>query len=335
MQLPETDLNPPFRITRASHSVLNTSDLGKARAFYVDTLGFAVSDETADTLYLRGLEEIAHHSIVLRTGLGVSAERAGFRCFTEGDLEMLKAFFESHGLPVEWVEVPHQGRTLHASDAAGAPLEFCASMETKPRLINRFDLYQGIRPLRLDHFQLFVPDVAAETAFYADMGFRLSEYIVFNDGGNLLATFMQRKGNPHDIVFLQAPGPRLHHSAFTAPEASDLMHIGDLLVQHGFHKAVEWGPNRHWGPGWARSIYLVDPDGHRCEFFNNHYQMIDLEERPVQWTVAELQARPGWGAAPPQSWQTTAMSFRTVAAGASKTDNQLGAKNPFEAIVDH
>ena len=48
---------PPFNITRASHAVLTAKDLGASRAFYVDALGFVVSDEDRDTINLRGLEE--------------------------------------------------------------------------------------------------------------------------------------------------------------------------------------------------------------------------------------------------------------------------------------
>ena len=45
---------------------MTVKDLGASRAFYVDMLGFIISDEDADTLYLRGLEEACHHSLVLK-----------------------------------------------------------------------------------------------------------------------------------------------------------------------------------------------------------------------------------------------------------------------------
>ena len=58
--IPAPNFHPPFDITRASHVVLRVRDLMKSRAFYVDALGFVVSDATADRLYLRGLEEGLH-----------------------------------------------------------------------------------------------------------------------------------------------------------------------------------------------------------------------------------------------------------------------------------
>ena len=49
----------------------------RSRAFYVDCLGLLVSDETDDALYLRGVEERNHHSIVLRRC--ARSRRAGAR----------------------------------------------------------------------------------------------------------------------------------------------------------------------------------------------------------------------------------------------------------------
>ena len=54
MPLPKPNYNPPFNITRASHSVLHVKDIAKSRAFYVDLIGLVVSDEDKDTIYLRG-----------------------------------------------------------------------------------------------------------------------------------------------------------------------------------------------------------------------------------------------------------------------------------------
>jgi len=102
MSIPKPVYNPPFNITRASHSVLTVSDLAASRNFYVDLLGFIVSDEDRDTLYLRGVAEACHHSLVLKRGSGEpQAERVGMRVFSEEDLEKAKAFFDKAGLPAK------------------------------------------------------------------------------------------------------------------------------------------------------------------------------------------------------------------------------------------
>jgi hypothetical protein len=61
MKLPEVVYKPRFAITRASHVVIRVRDLQASRAFYVDLLGFVVSDERRDVIWLRGLEEGCHH----------------------------------------------------------------------------------------------------------------------------------------------------------------------------------------------------------------------------------------------------------------------------------
>ncbi len=159
MSIPKPNYHPPFNVTRASHAVLHVKDLAKSRAFYVDLIGFIVSDEDNDTIYLRGVAEGCHHSLVLKRAAVSEAERVGMRCFTEEDLEKAKHYFEKAGLPAQWVERPYQGRTLHVSDQLGVPLEFCATMTTKPRLVVQFDKHHGAVPQRIDHFQLLVPDV--------------------------------------------------------------------------------------------------------------------------------------------------------------------------------
>ena len=84
MSIPKPVYNPPFNVTRASHSVLTVKDLALSRSFYVDLLGFIISDEDADAIYLRGVAEACHHSLVLKRTRGEPrAERVGMRVFTD------------------------------------------------------------------------------------------------------------------------------------------------------------------------------------------------------------------------------------------------------------
>ena len=97
MQLPEPVYKPKFLITRASHLVSRVRDLQASRAFYCDLLGLVVSDENATTLWLRGLEEACHHSLVLKLG-EPAVERVGMRVLTEEDLDLLQVHFRGRGL---------------------------------------------------------------------------------------------------------------------------------------------------------------------------------------------------------------------------------------------
>jgi hypothetical protein len=97
----------------------------------------------------------------------------------------------------------------------------------------------GACPQRLDHFQITTPRVPDAMRFYMDMGFRLSEYIT-QDGSDVPSfAFLQRKGNPHDVVFAHGPGPRLHHVAFTVPESYHLLFLCDRLAECDLGDNVE------------------------------------------------------------------------------------------------
>ena len=64
---PPPHLTPPG-IVRAAYAELVVTDLGRAREFWVDVLGFVVTAESRDALYLRGYDELIHHNLILRAG---------------------------------------------------------------------------------------------------------------------------------------------------------------------------------------------------------------------------------------------------------------------------
>lgn len=306
MSLPDPIYKPAFDITRMSHVASRVADLGASRAFYTEVVGLVVSDQTDDTLWLRGMEEGCHHSLVLKKGQP-ECERIGFRVLVEEDLDRVARHFQDHGLPVDWVEVPYQTRTLRTRDPVGTPLEFCVSIETRPRLFHHVEKYRGAAAQRLDHVQVLTPQVPAALEFYNGMGFRLSEYVVAEGTDVPVFVFLQRKGNPHDIVFASSAGPRLHHLAYSVSETAFLHTTAELLVRLGQPDKVEFGPARHFSPGLARFLYLRDPDGHRVELFPGHYQTIDIEDEPMRWEIKDFLIG-GWET-PPQRWYDEATLF--------------------------
>lgn len=306
MKLPEAIFKPPFSITRMSHAVMQVSDLDASLDFYSEVLGMAVSDRSTDTIWLRGLEEGCHHSLVLKHGIP-GCERVGFRVLIEDDLDLVEAHFRSAGLPTSWVEVPYQSRTLHTVDPVGTPLEFCVSMEVRPRLFHHVELYRGASAQRIDHVQVLTPGVAEAMRFYMGMGFRMSEYVLPEGASDPVFIFLQRKGNPHDVVFANRGGLQLHHVAYTVADTAALIHTAELMVRRGEGDRVEFGPARHFSPGLARFLYIRDPDGHRVELFPSHYQTMDIEDAPVRWTPEEFRIG-GWQE-PPQRWLDEAIPF--------------------------
>jgi catechol 2,3-dioxygenase len=308
MTLPVANLDPPFRVTRASHVVLTVKDLAASRRFYCEVLGLVASAQDDDALYLRGVEEACHHSLVLRKGAEPACQRIGMRMLTEDDLKRAKDYFEAKGCPAAWADVPYQGRTLHVTDPVGTPMEFCATMPVMPRMITAFPQHRGGCALRLDHTQILTPEVRKACEFYMAAGFRLSEYIAPKGTFDLRGVFLQRKGNPHDIVFFNGAGPRLHHFAYFTAEGHHLLHACDVAGALGYGGTVERGPGRH-GPGHAMYVYFRDPDGHRVELFNMHYQVMDIENEPVAWDPADHNVSNPWGYPARQAWFEEATVF--------------------------
>ena len=304
---------PPFNIVRASHVALGVRDLGRARAFYADCLGLLVSDETPDALYLRGVEERNHHSIVLLRQDAPQAHAIGFKLASEEDLDRAAFWFAHKGLPTAFPETPHQGRTLRTQDPHGMPLEFCVRFAQAERMLQKYAVYRGGRIQRIDHHNCFTPDVQASHDFFTAMGLRTSEYTETDDSDDRLwAVWMHRKGNLHDIAFTNGRGPRLHHVGLWTSGPLDILHLCDVMATSGYLANMERGPGRH-GIGNAFFLYVRDPDGHRVELFTGDYLTADPDFEPLRWTLKDPQRQTLWGHPAPKSWFEEGAAFPGVA----------------------
>ena len=312
MPIPPPVLTPPFNIVRLSHVVLGVTDLAASRRFYVDTLGLQVTDEDEGTLWLRGLEERGHHCLVLRQSGAAEVEALSYKLWSEDDLDAAEAWFRAEGHPTEWVTRAYQGRTLRTTDCFGAPMEFYHRMDRLPPIHQRYALYRGVRPLRIDHFNVFAPDVDQAVAFYGRIGFRVTEYTEDEESGRLWAAWTHRKGGVHDIAFTNGTGPRLHHVAFWVPTPLAIIDLLDLMATTGWVGHIERGPGRH-GISNAFFVYVLDPDGHRTELYCSDYQTVDPDLEPIRWDLKDPQRQTLWGAPAPRSWFENGAHFSGVA----------------------
>lgn len=69
-------------VVRSAYAQLAVTDLGAARWFWVDMLGFHIQYEDAESLYLRGTDELTHHSLVLRKGDLAALDHISYRVRT-------------------------------------------------------------------------------------------------------------------------------------------------------------------------------------------------------------------------------------------------------------
>ena len=304
-------------ILRAGHAELYVSDLDRARAFYVDLLGLVETASTAQRIYLRGLEERQHHSLVLRAGRGGGgASHVAFRVASPDDLERLALLARQQSLAHRWIEDDErgQGRALRLQDPNGLPLEFYCEMDAMPRMLQQYHLHRPVQIMRLDHFNCQVPDVTVAAAWYQrDLGFRCSEYTVKETDGRdeLWAAWLTRKQTVHDLALMNGIGPRLHHVGFWVPDALAVLRACDVLAAAGYHRAIERGPGRH-GISNALFVYLRDPDGNRIELYANDYLTADPDADPIRWEVDDPRRATFWGSYAPPSWFDEAMRVSNI-----------------------
>lgn len=312
MPVRKPNVDPPFNIVRASYIEFGVRDLARARAFYVDCLGLLVSDENAEALYLRGVEERGHHSIVLRQSRVPEIRALGFKVASEQDLDRAAEWFGRRNLPVSFPDLPYLGRTLRTADVFGMPLDFYFAMDRRENMLQKYAAYKGARIQRIDHINCFTPDVQASYDFYTEIGFRLTEYTETDDRDpKLWAVWMHRKGNVHDLAFTNGAGPRLHHIGMWTSGALDIIHLCDVMATSGYLSNMERGPGRH-GISNAFFLYVRDPDGHRIELFTSDYLTVDPDLEPIRWSLRNPQRQTLWGQPAPASWFEEGTTFAGV-----------------------
>ncbi|MCH4813715.1 3,4-dihydroxyphenylacetate 2,3-dioxygenase [Vreelandella neptunia] len=320
MPTPAPNLYPDFNIIRLSHVIFGVTDLAKSRHFYVDTLGLQVTDEDDRRIYLRAMEERGHHCLVLEKSDTAAIQALSFKLFDEVELDKAYTWFEQQGHSVEWVERPYQGRTLRTVDCFNTPIEFYFQMDRLAPIHQKYELYRGVKPLRIDHFNLFSSSVDKAVEFYNSMGFRVTEYTEDEESGKLWAAWMHRKGGVHDIAFTNGEGPRLHHTAFWVPTPLNIIDLCDLMATTGYVDNIERGPGRH-GISNAFFLYILDPDGHRIEIYCSDYQTVDPDLEPIKWDLKDPQRQTLWGAPAPRSW----FEYGSVFEGVDTETSQLKA----------
>jgi catechol 2,3-dioxygenase len=309
-------VTPGFDIVKAGHIEYLVTDLKEARRFYVDALGFVVSGSDRSHLYLRGLEERHHHSLTLTKSDAPGVGHLSFRVSDEEGLAGVDRLLKSKGCFTTWVkegEEKAQGKALRTRDPFGFPIEFYHRMKKERWQLQRFDRYKGAKVMRLDHFNLMLPDVASAFRWYVrSLGFTCTE-TTETEGPktSLWAAWLRRKHTCHDVALTTGEGPRVHHAGFTVPDRAAIMDCADLLASKGYLKLMERGPGRH-GVSNAFFLYLRDPDGNRLELYTGDYLSADPDWVPIKWKLNDPQRQTFWGAPTPASWFNDAMRVRSV-----------------------
>ena len=296
----------PPDIVRSAYAELIVTDLRRAHWFWVQLLGFVLTEASPGALYLRGYDELTHHNLILREGPEPANGRLSFRVRTPADLDRAVEFYrhlECRTVRLPAGTTPGIGEAVLVEDPLGFTVEFFHEAALADRLQQRYDLRGGSEVARMDHFNIVVPDVQAAYRYYTSLGFGLSETI--EDGQTLYAAWMYRKQTVHDIAFTGGAGPRLHHLGFFAHESHHVLRICDILGSLHEESHIERGPGRH-GVSNAFYVYLRDPDGHRLEIYTSDYYTGDPDHPVLRWDVTDPRRRDFYGHAVIPSWYAEA-----------------------------
>ena len=308
-------MGPGFDIVKAGHIEFLVTNLREARRFYVDTLGFVVTESDKSHVYLRGLEDRQHHCLTLTQSDSPGVGHFAFRVATEEGLKAIEKLAKSKGTYTRWVEANQergQGRALLVEDMFGFPVEFYSKMAQEEWMLQKFQNYTVAKVMRLDHFNIMLPDAATAYEWYVkDLGFGCTE-VTETEGPKpvLWAAWLRRKHTCHDIALTTGKGPRVHHAGFTVSDRGSIMDAADLLASSGYLKSMERGPGRH-GVSNAFFLYLRDPDGNRIELYTGDYISADPDWIPIRWKLNDPQRQTFWGAPTPASWFNDAMLVRS------------------------
>ncbi|MDA0261451.1 MAG: VOC family protein [Proteobacteria bacterium] len=140
--------------------------------------------------------------------------------------------------------------------------------ESDPSIDPRYDPSPEIRrvadaplhPIRVTHGCIVTDDLAALRGFYEHTGG--FDPVFTTPDGNLV--YLRGAASHYDMILAQAgPGTTAgyHHTAFELAADDDLDAAASALVRHGV-KIVERCDFPH-----KQSLYIVDPDGTKLEFF--------------------------------------------------------------------
>lgn len=290
----------PPHIVRIGHAVLYVTDLTASRHFYVDLLGLNIVHESRNALYLRGVED-REWSLKLELAAEPGVKHLAFKAGSEEAVDQLVAFAEEQGLPYRWETEQDRSRLLRMQDPFGFPLAFYYQSTRHPWLLSQCHLHRGPGIQRIDHVNVLSPQVQKMTAWYMkDLAFRLSEYTE-DDDRRIWASWLQRKGNVHDLAITNGAGPRLHHFAYWMPDSSRILQLCDIMAGARETDRIERGPGRH-GISNAFFLYLRDPDGHRIELYTSDYLTVDPDFEPIRWHLHDPRRQTLWGAPAPHSW---------------------------------
>lgn len=307
---------PIFDVAQLAHVEILTPKPDETLFFFEEFLALEETEPEGQSVYLRAYKDFYHSTLKVtesgEAGMGHCAWRASSPQGFERRVQALKASGQGRGWidgdkghgPAYQFETPdgHGMELVWEVDYYGHPEGQKCSLLNRPRKRPR----HGVPVRRLAHVNLMAADPGASSDFMVEqLGFRLREYIVDDESGATLGTWISVTNLAHDIAFVFDPTGirgRLHHVCYWYGIPQHVYDIVELFKDADIQ--IEAGPGKH-GISQAMFLYVYEPGGNRVELFSDSgYLIFDPTWKPVEWKMSEV---PGsgdvWvGHAFPWSW---------------------------------
>ncbi|WP_338602256.1 3,4-dihydroxyphenylacetate 2,3-dioxygenase [Sulfolobus tengchongensis] len=308
-------------ILRVSHVCIRVTDLDKARYFYSELLGLVETERSGDYIYLRGIEEGQHHSLILKKSSSAGLSYIGYRVSKGEEIDKAREELSNLGLKVIRFKEKGVEDGLLFETPGGIPVFLYYDMEYVGDLRLAFYKHRGVSPVRLAHVNYVVNNLEAEVEFLKKyMGYYETEMYLDKDG-NRTVVWLTRRGDSHEVAIAKADKrfPGFHHETYYVHDLRDVIRAADILASARLWDNIERGPGRH-GATEGYYIYLRDFDKNRIEFFTNDYVVLDPDKwKPIVWTHDQFRYRSDFWARPiPQSWLTEWVPVEDISTGQLK-----------------
>ena len=279
------------------------SDMAAWKTFATDILGVGIGYEAAnETTGLRMDEKV--HRIILENGPADDLAFVGFDCGDAAGFEALIADLGAAGIEVEPCEAAlaaerHVQQLACTTDPAGNRVELYtglanADADFTPELVT-----SGFRTDAGGAGHTFFPvaDAPAMHAFYARLGFTLSDHIAAEvaPGVTVEATFLHCNPRHHTVAFAAMPGPKkMHHFMMQVNDRIDVGCAHDRVMKAGVPLTLSLGMHPN---DLMFSFYVTTPSGFAIEYGADAREITD----EAAWETRTYDRLSIWGHQPSPS----------------------------------
>ena len=292
-------------VMRIGHASIKVMDMEAAKRHYTKVLGLKITmEDKAGNVYLKCWDEWDKYSVILTPSDQAGMNHVAYKVEKDGELDELQKKIEAWGIKTTMLPegaLPSTGRMLQFKMPSGHEMRLYAMKEyvgTEVGTTNPDpwpDNITGAGAHWLDHTLLMcelnpetgVNRVAENTSFFIEvLDFFLTEQVTVGPGGAMqAATWLACTNTPHDIAFVGAPKPGMHHISFFLDSWHDVLKAADVMAKN--KTKIDVAPTRH-GITRGETIYFFDPSGNRNETFAGLGYLAQRDRPVTTWTEDKL-----------------------------------------------